>query len=300
MRWPSIALFLVLTFLLAWAAFIGLRGVLAFNLRATIGMYAPVVSALITRLALREGFADFGLRPSRGRSWRWAYPVAYLLPIGLTLVGAILAVLAREQHWVLYQRWELVLNQIGARAPRASAAIHRAGAALLFAQIVEDLTLVVLVNCLATLGEEFGWRGHLLPRLLPLGEVWAAVLAGVVWGLWHAPLVALDGYEFGIKSWAAAPYFCLFTVPFGTILAWLRLRSGSTWPCVLAHASVNAIASLVAALLLTRAASTLLGSPVGVLGCAPFWAFAIWLTATRRLRFGRHPKTAREPGVAGS
>lgn len=285
-------LFCVLAFVLAWASFFGLRGAVAFSVRATLGMYAPVVAAIVTRLVLREGFADFGLRLSVRRSWRWAYPAAYLVPIALTAVGVLLVLLLREQHWVLYQRWELVLGALAEKTPKASAALHRAGAALLFAQLVEDLTIVVVINCLATLGEEFGWRGHLLPRLVPLGEVWAVVLVGVLWGLWHAPLIALDGYEFGIRSWAVVPAFCLFTVPFGAILAWLRLRANSTWPGVLAHATVNALGPLVVTLLLSRAPSALLGSPVGLLGVVPFWAFAIWLVATRRLSFARRQTVA--------
>jgi membrane protease YdiL (CAAX protease family) len=36
-------------------------------------------------------------------------------------------------------------------------------------------------------GEEYGWRGYLLPKLLPLGELRASLLVGVIWGVWHFP-----------------------------------------------------------------------------------------------------------------
>jgi hypothetical protein len=80
-----------------------------------------------------------------------------------------------------------------------------------------------------------------------------------------------------------APFFWLFTAPLGVILAWLRWRSGSVWPCVLMHATVNAVAGL-AVLALSRPPSTLVGAPVGLLGVAPFWALAAWLVVTGRLR----------------
>lgn len=284
-RWVSVLLFCGLAFGLGWVAFWGLRPFLAFGVRAPLGMFAPLIAAIATRFILDEGFADFGLRLSRRRSWRWAYPAAYLLPLVLTAIGVVLALLSRQQQWVLYQRWEANLDVLARQLPASqSQRLHDFGAALLFAQLVQDLVLAVLANCLFTLGEEFGWRGHLVPRLAPLGEVWAALIVGVVWGLWHAPLIALDGYEYGVLSWLAAPAFCLFTVPLSGILTWLRLRSGSTWPGVLLHATVNQAGPLVLVFFLSDGVSRFVGAPIGVIGVLPFWAFAAFLIATGRLR----------------
>ena len=40
-------------------------------------------------------------------------------------------------------------------------------------------------------GEEYGWRGYLLPRLMPLGELKATLIMGAIWGLWHLPVLIL-------------------------------------------------------------------------------------------------------------
>jgi uncharacterized protein len=40
-----------------------------------------------------------------------------------------------------------------------------------------------------TIGEEYGWRRYLLPRLLPLGEARATVVLAAIWGLWHVPIL---------------------------------------------------------------------------------------------------------------
>jgi membrane protease YdiL (CAAX protease family) len=297
-RWVSVFLFTALTFVLGWAVFWGLRPLLAFNVRAELGMFAPLVAALTTRFVLDEGFGDFGLRLSVRRSWRWSYPVAYALPLLLTAIGVVLALLTRQQQWVLYQRWEADLGALARQlSPSQSRALHNAGAALLFAQLFQDLVLAVFANCLFTLGEEFGWRGHLVPRLAPLGEVWAALIVGVVWGLWHAPLIALDGYEYGVATWLAAPFFCLFTIPLSGTLTWLRLRSGSTWPGVLLHATVNQAAPVVLALMLSDSVSRFVGAPIGLLGILPWWVFAAFLVVTGRLRF-RPPGSGYVKGVS--
>ena len=282
--WASVGAFLAVAFVLAWACFAGLRALgVPLQARATAGMFAPAAAAIVVRVWRREGFADMGLTPGRRGRVLGPYVRAYLVPLGLLAAGAAIALVA-GQHWALYDNWQSQLDAIARTTGQGSRAdVHRLGAALLFAQFVSALTVGTLITCIATAGEELGWRGHLLVRLAPLGEVRAAFLVGIVWGLWHAPLIALDGYEFGIRSWVVAPFFCLFTVPFGMLLAWLRFRSASVWPAVLAHAVVNSAAPLVL-LVLSAPVSRLVGPPVGLVGLVPLWVFAAWLVLSHRLR----------------
>ncbi|MFF4987363.1 CPBP family intramembrane glutamic endopeptidase [Streptosporangium saharense] len=125
-----------------------------------------------------------------------------------------------------------------------------------------------LVNSIPAFGEEWGWRGWLLPRLMPLGTWRAVLVSGVIWGAWHAPLT-LRGYNYPELGAWAAPFFVVFCVAFGALLGWLRLRSGSVWPAVVGHGALNASGGLI--LLVADAAhppSLVVAGATGLVGSA--------------------------------
>ena len=60
------------------------------------------------------------------------------------------------------------------------------------------VTLAPLANMIPAVGEEAGWRGYMMPRLKErLGLLNGRLLGGVIWGVWHWPLMLLVGYEYG-------------------------------------------------------------------------------------------------------
>jgi len=87
-------------------------------------------------------------------------------------------------------------------------------------------------------GEEFGWRGYALPRLLlnwnPLA---ASLILGIVWSAWHYPLTRLVGTtEFRTPIWV----FFLSTTAAAVTYTWVWLRSGKKlFAVLLLHAFVN-------------------------------------------------------------
>ncbi len=195
------------------------------------------------------------------------YLVAYCVPLALLVGGLALSLLLRIQQWIL---------------PAYLQATHTLPAN--FGMIcLFTLTLGVLITMVFTFGEELGWRGYLLPRLSPLGGVTAAIIVGVIWGLWHAPLIFLVGYEYDDPhALQAVLIFVLPSITLSIILAWLRFRSGSIWPGVLAHAVGNQAAGL--ALAFVTLGNPYLGAPTGLLSILLSSAFAIWLIATGRLK----------------
>jgi hypothetical protein len=102
------------------------------------------------------------------------------------------------------------------------------------------LMVSALPITLFTFGEEYGWRGYLLPRLLPLGEIRASVLLGVIWGVWHLPLL-LAGLNYpGVNVWVAILVFTFVTVALSFTYTWFYVvSSGSVLVAAVFHASTN-------------------------------------------------------------
>jgi membrane protease YdiL (CAAX protease family) len=290
-NWTGIALFILLTFGLSWTIWLGLGAVgVPFTIRIAIGMFGPAMAATIVRLVRHEGFADAGLRlAAKGRKGVVRiYIAAYVLPPVLLAAGIGLALLTGVQHWAFSDNLHVLARTLTAqmqslgRALPSGVSADQLALITIFAETVLAFTLAIPFNMIFTFGEEFGWRGYLLPRLSPLGGVQAAIITGVVWGLWHAPLIILNGFNYPGHLWLGVLMMVIFTVALSMIFAWLRFRSGSVWPSTLAHAAINAQAGF--AILFLSRADSLLGAPVGLVGLIPMIAFAIWLAVTGRLK----------------
>ena len=150
--------------------------------------------------------------------------------------------------------------------------------------IVVTIFPFTLLTCF---GEELGWRGYLLPRLLPLG-VWPALLvSGLVHGLWHSPQLFIQ-FRSGFMGVTGVLVFLAFCLVIGVLLGWLRLASGSVWPAVIAHAANNSFV-IMGFLVLSHADSpthSLLysGGAGGVIGMALIAAFLLPPALSGRIR----------------
>ena len=89
-------------------------------------------------------------------------------------------------------------------------------------------------------GEEYGWRGYLLPRLMPLGEVRATLLMGPIWSLWHLPVLISGTLLGGNALWVVVVVHLVAATLGGFAYTWLGRASGHS-PAIAAvyHGSTN-------------------------------------------------------------
>lgn len=230
-------------------------------------MLTPALSCILTRIVTREGAKALYLKPHWRGNMKW-YLSAYFLTPAVALAGAGLYFL------LLPQQWDPLHSSFFTESGTASPAEY--GRTLL-----TTIPLAVLVNPLMGLvqcfGEEFAWRGYLLPHLCKrMTAPRAVLLTGCVWGLWHAPVVAM-GYNYGPGHPVANIFaMVLFCIVLGTISSYLFFKTESVWPCVLFHAAVNGIDLWTPeSLFMSVQANPFLGPNLtGVLGGAGFLVLA--------------------------
>jgi len=122
---------------------------------------------------------------------------------------------------------------------------------------------------IAAFGEELGWRGFLFRHFAPLGFWRRSAIVGLVWGVWHAPVV-LQGQNYrqhpvaGVFGMTA---FCMLAAP---LLDLARLRGRSVWASSILHGSINATAGF--AVILVRGGDDL---TIGMTGLAGMVALAL-------------------------
>jgi membrane protease YdiL (CAAX protease family) len=101
-------------------------------------------------------------------------------------------------------------------------------------------TIAVIKNLATVLGEEIGWRGFLVPELAKRhGFLATSLISGIIWALWHYPILLLGSYHSVTPVWYYLPLFTVTVTTINFLWTWMRLKSGSIWPCVFLHAAHN-------------------------------------------------------------
>jgi len=154
-----------------------------------IAMFAPAISAIITqKFVLRLPLKGLGLKFG---PWRM-YLKTYGLIILLFTINYVIT-------WLFFLKPDFTLTSF---LNQFNISVVLPLSAPIMILLLSLLTFVVapIANLIPSLGEEIGWRGFLLPTLEPLGKARAAVLSGLIWGLWHTPMILLLGFLYGKEA----------------------------------------------------------------------------------------------------
>jgi membrane protease YdiL (CAAX protease family) len=117
--------------------------------------------------------------------------------------------------------------------------VHLAG----LASYLAPATLIAFTT--GPLGEEVGWRGYLLPRMLTrYGPVAASLILGFIWGIWHFPLYAKSVFA----SVGTGASFTVHTMCFAVLMTVLwAFTNGSVFWAIILHYTVNVTPGVIRA-----------------------------------------------------
>jgi hypothetical protein len=230
-------------------------------------MWIPALATVITiTLVTREGFAITNLRIGSPRPYLASaliIPACFFIIYGLT--------------WLLglgEPDWQLIEFRTLMQAAGADISAMPPPHVLLPTVFLASLVVGPTINGLFGFGEEFGWRGYLLPKLMPLGKPRAYILLGIIWGMWHAPLIVV-GFNYASYHILGVIWMAGLATTLGIYINELTLRHRSSILAGWIHGVFNGQAYGIWRLLFPNA-HPLLGGVTGLIGILVWLWLGLW------------------------
>ena len=277
----NLIIYMLCAFGIAWvlqiAAGLMFRGGNAgmYSALLSISMFAPLLAAIISGAGLR----GMGWKPRIKGNVKWI-AAAWFVPAVLGTVGAALYFLLVPD--ALDTSLSYITAALGADAIHQMEGSGTSVSRYVLISCVASLTYAPWINMFYAVGEESGWRGVLYPALKEhWGTINGRIAGGIIWGIWHWPIMLLAGYEYGTSYWGAPVtgplLFCLIATAMGILLDFLYEKTGCIWIPALCHGAINAFAGIPTIFLNPAYADQLLLGPlmVGLIGGLPMILLAI-------------------------
>lgn len=250
---------------------------LAYQVLLAVSMFAPMLAAALSG----AGFKEMGWKPRIRGNIRWILG-AWFGPAVLGAMGAVLYFLMVPD--ALDTSFSYIYNALGAEGVRQMEISGLSVWQYVITSCVASLTYAPWLNMLFAIGEEAGWRGVLYPTLKSRwGALKGRVVGGIIWGVWHWPIMLLAGYEYGTSYWGAPVtgplLFCLIAVSMGILLDFFYEKTNCIWVPALCHGAINAFAGVPTIFLNPAYGDQLLLGPlmVGLVGGLPMILLAAWI-----------------------
>ena len=260
----------------------------AYQTLLAVSMFFPLAAVLLVKKVFLHQPTGIGWKV-QGKRRYWL--AAWFGPAVFTVLAAVLYFAVFPSRLDLSCSWLVTAygGEMDAATLRSQLGVSNVSYILqtgLFA-----ITLAPPINMFFALGEEAGWRGYMMPCLKErFGLLNGRLLGGVIWGVWHWPIMLLTGYEYG-TSYLGAPVlglvvWCVVCFALNTLLDWFYEKTGCIWVPAVAHGAFNAIASIAQVLTYPADAyyNVLGPMPIGLIGMLPMLAVAVGLTLRQMKR----------------
>ncbi len=197
---------------------------------APVYMFMPFVATLLTMYIYKISFRSLGVSLKLNK---W-YLVAWLLPGFLALVSLGVSLLLPGTSYSA--------SLEGLSRYHISSHVNTPLPPLLYFLILA-LIAGPTINAIFAFGEEIGWRGFLYQETRYLGFWKYSFLVGIIWGIWHAPLI-IQGYNYPQHPIVGVFFMVIFCIAISPIFSYIRMKSKSVIAAAIMHGSLNAFAGI--------------------------------------------------------
>ena len=188
----------------------------------------PSILGLVLLIVLRlvggkESFNSVGMGGGKAKYW-------ILIGIGIAVFAGLQTLL----NWVF---------KMGQPADQSLLSVQAAMmgvpySVLMIILAAQTIILGPFLGLIITFGEEYGWRGFLQPALTRIGRKFDVLLVGIIWGIWHWPIIWM-GYNFPGHPYLGSLLMLLYCIGLAFILGYAVLKSKGVWIAAFLHALAN-------------------------------------------------------------
>jgi membrane protease YdiL (CAAX protease family) len=118
------------------------------------------------------------------------------------------------------------------------AAVAMPQGALLASSFLTMVLIGPFLGLIITFGEEYGWRGFLQSELVRLGRIRGVGLLGIIWGVWHWPIIWM-GHNYPGEPVLGSLLMTGWMVALSYFLAYAVFKSKGVWTAAYLHALSN-------------------------------------------------------------
>lgn len=195
-------------------------------------MFFPAIGAIITqKFVLQKPLKELGFRIGQLLMYAKVYGIILLMfVINYAFVWAFII----KPDFTLAS----FMNQFSAARPDMTLPLPAYQMIIAFSAMT--FIGAPIFNMIPSLGEEIGWRGFLLPALEPLGKIKAMLLSGMIWAVWHTPMILILGFAYGDQALPGAILHFLTITGLGMWMGYIWFKTRSTVLAGFIHSVFNA------------------------------------------------------------
>ena len=230
-----------------------------YTMCASLYMLLPMMVAIVMQKINKEKLSSTGLLRFK---IKWSWLVAWMLPVVIVLLTIFVNTLLPGCEFNTDMSAMIPADSVPEEQKEMVSKLMTP-AFMIITTVISGLFAGATINALFAFGEEYGWRNYLVSALKEKKFVCASIFIGIVWGIWHFPLILL-GHNYPQHSVAGVFMMVIFCVLASFVELYLVLKAKSVFPAAIFHGTINAVAGLN--VLLIKGGNDLINGAAGLSG----------------------------------